>query len=61
MSRIALIPGDGIGTEVVAQAEKALRWLGENAGLPLELARYEYGAERYLDTGLTHGVRIVLA
>ncbi|HEX6587703.1 MAG TPA: 3-isopropylmalate dehydrogenase [Longimicrobiales bacterium] len=53
MSRIALIPGDGIGTEVVAQAEKALRWLAEDAGLPLELTTYDYGAQRYLDTGVT--------
>ena len=53
MSRIALIPGDGIGTEVVAQAELALRWLADEAGLPLSIARYDYGAQRYLDTGVT--------
>jgi 3-isopropylmalate dehydrogenase len=53
MSRIALIPGDGIGIEVVAQAEKALRWLADRTALPLELKRYDYGAQRYLDTGVT--------
>ncbi len=53
MSRIALIPGDGIGTEVVAQAEKALLWLAENGGPALTLTRYDYGAQRYLDTGVT--------
>ena len=53
MSRIALIPGDGIGTEVVAQAEKALRWLADNGGVPLELTRLDYGADRYLRTGVT--------
>ena len=53
MSGIALIPGDGIGTEVVAQAEKALRWLTENGGPSLTLTRYDYGAQRYLDSGVT--------
>jgi len=53
MSRIALIPGDGIGTEVVAQADKALRWLASDASLPLAITRYDYGAQRYLDTGVT--------
>ena len=53
MSRIALIPGDGIGTEVVAQAEKALRFLIDETGLALTLSRHDYGAERYLRTGST--------
>ena len=53
MSRIALIPGDGIGAEVVEQAEKALRWLADNGGPELALTRYDYGAQRYLDTGVT--------
>ncbi|HUF11992.1 MAG TPA: 3-isopropylmalate dehydrogenase [Longimicrobiales bacterium] len=53
MSRIALIPGDGIGAEVVAQAEKALRWLADESGVPIALTGYDYGAERYLRTGVT--------
>lgn len=48
---IALIPGDGIGREVVAQAEKVLRVLEDH--LELQLHRYDYGADRYLDSGVT--------
>ena len=51
MSRIAVIPGDGIGTEVTAQAVKALRRLDEGLGLGLDLVDWDLGADRYLETG----------
>ncbi|HUH14198.1 MAG TPA: 3-isopropylmalate dehydrogenase [Longimicrobiales bacterium] len=50
MSRIALIPGDGIGREVTAEAARVLAALG---GEPLELVEWDLGAERYLRTGHT--------
>ena len=53
MPRIALIPGDGIGAEVTAQAARALRTLDDTAGLDLELVEWELGAERFLRTGVT--------
>lgn len=31
--QILLLPGDGIGPEVVAQAQRVLEWAGENAGV----------------------------
>ena len=47
MASIALIPGDGIGTEVVAEARKVL-----NAALPnLQTTEYDLGAARYNRTG----------
>ncbi len=47
MARIAVIPGDGIGGEVIAEAVKVLR-----AVLPgVETTGYDLGAERYLRTG----------
>jgi 3-isopropylmalate dehydrogenase len=47
MARIAVVPGDGIGTEVVAQGLKVL-----NAILPgCETTTYDLGAARYLRTG----------
>jgi 3-isopropylmalate dehydrogenase len=52
MPRIALIPGDGIGVEVVAQARKVLACVAEEERLALEMVEWELGAQRYLDTGV---------
>ena len=53
MSRIALIPGDGIGREVVAEARKVLTWCMDAGGLELELDEWDLGADRYLREGVT--------
>jgi 3-isopropylmalate dehydrogenase len=53
VARIAVIPGDGIGHEVTAQALKVLRRLDERFGLGLDLVPWDLGAERYLTTGTT--------
>ena len=53
MARIAIIPGDGIGTEVTAQAVRVLRALDEAHELGLELVDWDLGADRYLETGVT--------
>jgi len=42
--RIAIIPGDGIGKEVIPQAVKAI----EAAGAAVEFASFDWGADRYL-------------
>ena len=47
--RIALIPGDGIGSEVVNEACKVL----DATGVKLEKQTYDLGANRYLKTGET--------
>jgi 3-isopropylmalate dehydrogenase len=47
-STLAVIPGDGIGPEVVAEALKVLEVA---APVKLETTRYDLGAERYLATG----------
>jgi 3-isopropylmalate dehydrogenase len=46
--KIAVIPGDGIGKEVIAEALKILNVVG---GLDLELL--PWGADYYLETGIT--------
>ncbi|HLU25123.1 MAG TPA: 3-isopropylmalate dehydrogenase [Longimicrobiales bacterium] len=51
MPRIAVIPGDGIGVEVIRQAVKILEALSGPNGLPLELVEWDLGADRYLRTG----------
>ena len=42
--RIAVLPGDGIGPEVIAAGLAVLRAAGERYGLRLELAEYPMGA-----------------
>ncbi len=49
--RIAVIPGDGTGPEVVAEAEKVLDAAGRKFGFKLEKTRYDIGGERYKRTG----------
>ena len=49
--RLALVPGDGIGLEVTAEALKVLEAVAPAAGVKLETTRYDLGAERYLATG----------
>lgn len=49
--RVAVIPGDGIGAEVVAEATKVLRAVAAAGGRALELVTFDWGAERYLRDG----------
>lgn len=51
--RIAVIPGDGIGVEVVREAIRVLDAVVEVHGLPLETDEWDLGAERYLRDGVT--------
>lgn len=50
---IAVVPGDGTGPEVVAEALKALDTASELYGFDLALTRFDLGGERYLRTGET--------
>jgi 3-isopropylmalate dehydrogenase len=51
--RVAVIPGDGVGPEVVTEAEKVLRRLAEKGEAQIELERFDWGAERYLREGVS--------
>ncbi len=51
--RIAVIPGDGIGPEVTAEAVKVLEAAAEHYELPLELIHFPWGADHYLETGVS--------
>jgi 3-isopropylmalate dehydrogenase len=53
MPRIALIPGDGIGVEVVREARRVLERVSAVHGLDFSFTELDYGAERYLRTGVT--------
>ena len=53
MKRIAVIPGDGIGPEVVREALRVLRHLNETKALELEFVEFDWGAEKFLRDGVT--------
>jgi len=53
MQRIAVLPGDGIGKDVTAEAVKVLTAAAERWDLPLELVHFDWDADRYLATGET--------
>ncbi|TMC43569.1 MAG: 3-isopropylmalate dehydrogenase [Chloroflexi bacterium] len=48
--RIAVIPGDGIGPEVIAQGRRVLEAVTRATGTSLDFVTYDLGAERYLRT-----------
>ncbi|MGO4536060.1 3-isopropylmalate dehydrogenase [Leifsonia sp. 2MCAF36] len=49
--KLAVIPGDGIGPEVIAEAVKVLDAVTAGSGLSFEKTHFSLGADRYLDTG----------
>jgi 3-isopropylmalate dehydrogenase len=53
MARIAVIPGDGIGPDVIAEGIKILEAVGRLTAARLDLIHFDLGAERYLRTGET--------
>ncbi|HKY27281.1 MAG TPA: 3-isopropylmalate dehydrogenase [Pyrinomonadaceae bacterium] len=71
MKKVAVIPGDGIGPEVIAEAVRVLESLRGTHGVQLELVNFDWGAEKFLKDGvgmpegalemLTHDFHAILA
>jgi len=53
MYKIAVIPGDGTGPEVTAEAVKVLKTASEKFGFKYETTEFNFGGERYMKTGET--------
>jgi tartrate dehydrogenase/decarboxylase/D-malate dehydrogenase len=49
--RIASIPGDGIGNEVIPAGIEALEALAAKSGFSLSFKHFDWSSERYLNTG----------
>lgn len=49
--RIAVLPGDGTGPEVVREGLKALSAAQAKFGFKLDIEHYDLGGERYMSTG----------
>ncbi|MCB1651721.1 MAG: 3-isopropylmalate dehydrogenase, partial [Alphaproteobacteria bacterium] len=45
--KLVILPGDGIGPEIVAEAEKLLNWLRENAELDITVEHDLIGGQAY--------------
>jgi tartrate dehydrogenase/decarboxylase/D-malate dehydrogenase len=48
---IGVIPGDGIGPEVVDSVLPRIREVADEAGISIDTTRYDWGTERYLESG----------
>jgi 3-isopropylmalate dehydrogenase len=52
VAKIAVIPGDGAGIEVTAASMRVLEKLNDAYALALQFEHFDFGAERYLKTGV---------
>jgi 3-isopropylmalate dehydrogenase len=51
--KIAVIPGDGTGPEVTAEAVKVLKAAADKFNFKVDLTKFDFGGERYKRTGET--------
>src|SRR6266576_168402 len=51
--KIAVMPGDGVGKEVVPEGLKVLKVAADRFGFKYTTTPYPFGAEHYLETGIT--------
>jgi isocitrate/isopropylmalate dehydrogenase len=49
--RIPVIPGDGIGPEIIAEGKKVLEAAADKHGFSIDWISYPLGSEHYLETG----------
>jgi 3-isopropylmalate dehydrogenase len=53
MRKIAVIPGDGTGPEVIREGRKVLSKASKKFSIPMSFTEFDYGGARYLKTGET--------
>ena len=51
MYNIALIPGDGIGPEIIREGKKIIKATSSKYGIEINWIEFPFGAEHYLKTG----------
>lgn len=49
--KIPVIPGDGIGPEIIAEGRKVIEAAGERFGFDVDWVEFPHGADHYLATG----------
>ena len=53
MPKIAVVPGDGIGIDVTKEAVKVMETLEKTTSINFELEHFDYGADKFLETGIS--------
>src|SRR4051794_25680091 len=53
VKRVAVVPGDGIGPEVIDEAVALLETVRDTHGAELALKRFDWGADKYLSEGVS--------
>src|SRR6201985_2659776 len=51
--KIAVMPGDGVGKEVIPEGLKVLSVVAKKFNFKYDTTPYPFGAEHYLETGIT--------
>ncbi len=51
MYKIAVIPGDGVGPEIIKEGLKVLKAVAKKENIKFEFINYDFGGNRYLKTG----------
>lgn len=49
--KVPVLPGDGIGPEIVAEGKKVIDAAGEKFGFDVDWIEFPHGADHYLETG----------
>jgi 3-isopropylmalate dehydrogenase len=49
--KIGVLPGDGVGPEIIVEGLKVLEAASKKTGVKYELVHYDFGGNRYLKTG----------
>ncbi|MGZ6249047.1 MAG: isocitrate/isopropylmalate family dehydrogenase, partial [Syntrophales bacterium] len=50
--RVAIIPGDGVGSEVASEAAKTLHAVANKHGFRVETEDFDWGCDYYLRNGI---------
>jgi 3-isopropylmalate dehydrogenase len=53
LKRVAVIPGDGIGPEVIREAVLTIELAAKLFNLDIQLTHFDWGADRYLQSGVS--------
>ena len=51
MYKIAVIPGDGVGPEIIREGLKVLKAVAKKENIKFEFINYDFGGDRFLKTG----------
>ncbi|MFP4654147.1 MAG: isocitrate/isopropylmalate dehydrogenase family protein [Methanohalobium sp.] len=49
--KVPVIPGDGVGPEIIGEGKKVIDAAGEKHGFDVDWIEYPHGADHYLETG----------